>query len=144
MHFESARFGALDIDDEQVIEFPSGLIGLGGSRYALVATEDDSPFRWLQSLEDPALALPVTNPFLFFGDYEVRLSDADPTRLGATEPEAIDVWVTVRAAADAEEVTVNLQAPIVVHERRGFQVINEAPDSPLRTPLIGGLAPEAV
>ncbi len=137
MHFESARFGALDIDDEQVIEFPSGLIGLGGSRYALVATEDDSPFRWLQSLEDPALALPVTNPFLFFEDYAVDLSDADSTRIGTEDPDAIAVWVTVRAAAGAEEVTVNLRAPIVVHEGRGFQVINEAADAGVRTPLVG-------
>jgi flagellar assembly factor FliW len=137
VHFESARFGALDIDDEQVIEFPSGLIGLGGSRYALVATEDDSPFRWLQSLEDPALALPVTNPFLFFEDYAVDLSDADSTRIGTEDPDAIAVWVTVRAAAGAEEVTVNLRAPIVVHEGRGFQVINEAADAGVRTPLVG-------
>ena len=34
---QSSRFGALEIPDEAVIEFPSGLIGLGGKRYALLA-----------------------------------------------------------------------------------------------------------
>ena len=137
MHFDSTRFGPLDLAEDQVIEFPSGLIGLGGSRYALVATDDDTPFRWLQSLEDPDLALPVTSPFLFFEDYAVELSDADSARIGTDDPAEIDVWVTVRAAAEASEVTVNLQAPIVVHGGRGFQVINEAANSGVRTPLVG-------
>ena len=136
MQFQSTRFGSLELDDEQVIEFPSGLIGLGGSRYALVATDEDTPFRWLQSLEDPDLALPVTNPFLFFGDYAVKLSDADSARIGTDDPDAVDVWVTVRAAADAEDVTVNLKAPIVVHGGRGIQVINEATQAGVRTPLV--------
>ncbi len=135
VHFESHRFGSLDLADDQVIEFPSGLIGLGGSRYALVSTDDDSPFRWLQSLEDPELAVPVTNPFWFFADYEVNLSDADSTRVGTESPEAVDVWVTVRALPD--EVTANLKAPIVVHAGRGHQVINEARDFGVRTPLSG-------
>ena len=137
MHFDSTRFGPLDLPDDQMIEFPSGLIGLGGSRYALVATDDDTPFRWLQSLEDRDLALPVTNPFLFFEDYAVELSDADAARVGTDDPDAVDVWVAVRAAADAAEVTVNLQAPIVVHGGRGFQVINEAANTGVRTPLVG-------
>jgi flagellar assembly factor FliW len=137
VRFDSTRFGTLDLDDEQLVEFPSGLIGLGGSRYALVATDPDGPFRWLQSLEDPDLALPVTNPFLFFEDYAVELSDADSARIGTDDPGAVDVWVTVRAAADAADVTVNLQAPIVVHGGRGFQVINEASNSGVRTPLVG-------
>ena len=137
VQFQSTRFGSLELDDEQVIEFPSGLIGLGGSRYALVATDEDTPFRWLQSLEDPDLALPVTNPFLFFADYAVELSDTDSARIGTDDPDAVEVWVTVRAAADAGEVTVNLQAPIVVHDRRGFQVINEASKAGVRTPLVG-------
>ncbi len=135
VHFESRRFGSLDLADDQVIEFPSGLIGLGGSRYALVSTDDDSPFSWLQSLEDPDLAVPVTNPFWFFADYEVNLSDADSARVGTESPEAVDVWVTVRALPD--EVTANLKAPIVVHAGRGHQVINEAREFGVRTPLAG-------
>jgi len=65
----SSRFGVLEIPEEAVIEFPSGLIGLGGTRYALLARSDDSAFVWLHSVDDPQLAVPVTNPFRFFGDY---------------------------------------------------------------------------
>ena len=134
VQIESTRFGALDVGDDALIDFPSGLIGLGGTRYALVSTDEDSAFRWLQSVEDPDLALPVTNPFQFFGEYAVELSDADSTRVGTEDPEAVDVWVTVRATG--EEVSVNLKAPIVVHAGRGHQVINEAADLDVRTPLV--------
>jgi flagellar assembly factor FliW len=79
--------------------------------------------------------VPVTNPFWFFADYEVDLSDADSERVGTESPEAVDVWVTVRALPD--EVTANLKAPIVVHAGRGHQVINEARDFGVRTPLAG-------
>jgi flagellar assembly factor FliW len=135
VQFESSRFGALDIADDQVIDFPSGLIGLGGARYALVSTDDEGPFRWLQSLDDADLAVPVTNPFLFFADYAVELSDGDTERVGTEDPDAVDVWVTVRAVADSGEVTVNLKAPILVAGGRGHQVINEAADAGVRTPL---------
>jgi hypothetical protein len=67
--FESSRFGTVEIAADAVIEFPSGLIGLGGSRFALVSADADGAFHWLHSLEDASLALPVTNPWLFFGDY---------------------------------------------------------------------------
>ena len=75
---DSPRFGVLEIPSEDVIEFPTGLIGLGGSRYALVANDADSAFCWLHSIDDPSLALPVANPWHFFSDYAVDLSDEEP------------------------------------------------------------------
>src|SRR4029077_6913540 len=68
---QSTRFGEMQIDPESVLEFPTGLIGLGGSRYALLARSEDAAFIWLHSLDDPDLAIPVTNPWRFFSEYEV-------------------------------------------------------------------------
>ena len=133
--FDSSRFGPLEVDADSVIEFPAGLIGLGGLRYALVATNPDAPFAWLHSVDDPDVALPVTNPWLHFGDYSVELSDADTARVGAEDPSQVDVWVTVRAAGEPSGFSCNLRAPIVVWKGRGHQVINEAPDAPVRAPL---------
>jgi flagellar assembly factor FliW len=132
---ESTRFGTLEIEPEAVIEFPAGLIGLGGQRYALVATDADGAFRWLHSLEDPTLALPVTSPWSFFADYEVELSDDDSSRLGVSDPSGVDVWVTVRATSDLKDFSANLRAPILVSNGRGHQVINTASDAPVRAAL---------
>ena len=131
----SSRFGELELDDDAVLDFPVGLMGLGGHRYALVPHGPDSAFRWLHSLEDPALALPVTSPWAFFPDYEVRLSDDDQARLGIDDPAAAEVLVTVRAQ-DAGGFAANLAAPIVVVAGRGHQVLNQAP-AELRAPLFG-------
>jgi flagellar assembly factor FliW len=137
---ESTRFGIIDIPDDGVLDFPHGLIGLGGTRYALVAKEEDSAFVWLHSIDDPSLALAVTNPFQFFPSYEVVLSDSEAARIGITSPEAADVFVTVRTAPELENFRCNLRAPILVSAGRGFQVINEAEDAPVRAPLFEALA----
>ena len=130
---ESSRFGSVDVPVEAVIEFPAGLIGLGGRRFALVAGDDQGTFRWLQSLDDGALALPVTSPWQFFPGYEVELSDADTERLG--ELPGLQVWVTVRAGGALSDFSANLRAPILIANGLGHQVINEAPDAPVRAPL---------
>ena len=132
---DTTRFGPLEIAGDAVIEFPTGLIGLGGSRYALLAADENAPILWLQSIEDPSLALPVTNPWRFFGDYEVELPDAEAARIGITDPADCDVYVTVRARESLEECTANLRAPILVSRGRGHQVINESAHAPMRAPL---------
>ena len=132
---ESTRFGSLEIPAEAVVEFPHGLIGLGGSRYALLARSEESTFLWLHSLEDPALAIPLTNPWRFFPSYEVELSDDEAERIGVSESDETTVYVTVRAAESLEDFSANLRAPIVIANGHGHQIINQAPDSPVRAPL---------
>lgn len=141
---ESSRFGMVEIADEAVIEFPSGLIGLAGSRYALVARDPDDPFVWLHSIDDPSLAIPVTVPWKFFGDYSVEISDDEAARIGLADAADADVYVTVRAGEEIDEFTVNLRAPILVSHGRGWQVLNEAPEAPLRAPLFSGIVAERV
>jgi flagellar assembly factor FliW len=118
-----------------VLEFPSGLIGLGGTRYTLIAREESAPFLWLHSLDDPSLAIPVTNPWFFFSSYEVEVSDSEAERIGVTDPSQADVYVTVRAGESIEDFRANLRAPILVSGGRGHQVINETRGTSVRTPL---------
>jgi flagellar assembly factor FliW len=139
---DSTRFGAIEVPDEAVLEFPTGLIGLGGRRYALLHREESTPFVWLHSLDDPSLAIPITKPGLFFSDYEVELSDSEAERIGLTDPAQADVYVTVRAAEAIEDFRANLRAPIVVVNGRGHQVINEAEGTSVRAPLFSGVAVE--
>ncbi len=139
---ESTRFGRVEIDPATVIEFPEGLIGLGGSRYALLARDHESAFAWLQSLDDPALALPITNPHRFFAGYEVELTDEDVERLGIAGDSPVDVFVTVRASDALHDFTANQKAPILVWGGRGYQVINQAPGCELRAPLFAGVEVE--
>lgn len=135
---DSSRFGALEVPEEAVIEFPQGLIGLGGLRYVLLDRNPGSGFHWLHSLEDPALALPVVEPQRFFADFALVLAEDDRQLLGATDLSEAEVYVTVRAAPDPADTLVNLRAPLVVWEGRGYQVLNTAPGAELRVALFGG------
>lgn len=140
---ESTRFGQLDIADEAVIEFPDGLIGLGGSRFTLLAREADSAFVWLHSLDEPSLAIPVTNPFRFFADFAVELPDEESDRIGIHDAAEADVYVTVRAGEELGDFAANLLAPILISKGRGWQIINEADGMPVRAPLFADLAEQA-
>jgi flagellar assembly factor FliW len=135
VNIDSTRFGALEVPDESVLEFPNGLIGLGGTRYTLIAREESAPFLWLHSLDDASLAIPVTNPWFFFSSYEVEVSDSEAERIGVTDPSQADVYVTVRAGEAIEDFRANLRAPILVAGGRGHQVINEASGTSVRAPL---------
>jgi flagellar assembly factor FliW len=139
---DSSRFGTLEIASEDVIDFPAGLIGLGGRRFALVAVDGDSAFSWLHSVDDPSLALPVTNPWNFFADYSVDLSDeaSEPITAAAAD---VAVFVTVRAGAALSDFYANLRAPILIAEGQGHQVINESADAPVRAPLFPAVAAAA-
>ena len=132
---KSTRFGDVELTDDAVVDFPNGMIGLRGTRYALIPHDDSHTFLWLHSMDDPDLALPVTRPWTFFPAYEVELSDSEAQRIGVTDPAAAEVFVTVRAVGEAKDFSANLRAPIIMSGGRGFQVINEADDAPVRAPL---------
>jgi len=133
--FQSMRFGAVEIAPEEVIEFPFGLIGLGGSHYALIDRNAASGFLWLHEVDDPALALPVVSPEHFFADFALAIAAEDQARTGLTDIAGARVYVTVRATPNPLEITANLRAPIVIRDGRGYQVINTHEPAPLQAPL---------
>jgi flagellar assembly factor FliW len=141
--YATSRFGPVDVLIDSIIEFPDGLIGLGGSRYALLSTDAKSPFLWLQSLEIEAIALPVTNPHRFFQNFAVELMDADAENLGFDDGTAADVYVTVTASSVISEITVNLKAPILIRDGRGHQLINQRDGVAVKTPLFPAQPPGA-
>ena len=83
------------------------------------------------------LAVPLTSPWLFFSDYEVKVADDDARALELEGPETASIFCVVRAAPSLDDFTVNLLAPVVIHAARrvGRQVINEIGGYALRQPL---------
>jgi flagellar assembly factor FliW len=137
MHISSTRFGDVEVRDDALLDFPDGLIGLPGSGYALIARSTASPFLWLHSTEHPDVAVPVTSPWLFFPEYEVKVSDADAARIGLESADQASILCVVRATPVPAETTINLVSPLVVHAaaRLGRQIINEIGGYLLRQPL---------
>jgi flagellar assembly factor FliW len=133
--FESIRFGTVEIEADDVIEFPFGLIGLGGVRYALIDRNPGSGFLWLHSLEDPALALPVVSPYQFFSTFTLDIAPEDRERTGIEDATGSQLYVTVRATPNPADITANLRAPLLIRGGRGYQVLNTHEDAELQALL---------
>jgi len=133
--FQSIRFGAVHIDDHDVIEFPFGLIGLGGLRYTLIDHNPGSGFQWLHAVDNAALALPVVSPHQFFSTFSLDIAAEDRLRTGIDDASEAELYVTVRATPNPLDITANLRAPLLIKDRHGYQVLNTSDDAPLQAPL---------
>ena len=58
MYIDSTRFGRFEVEDDLLLTFPDGLIGLPGTRYVLVAQSATAPFYWLHSVDHAEVAVP--------------------------------------------------------------------------------------
>lgn len=126
MVVETTRFGELEVDPCMVITVPRGLIGFPpNQRFILVDHPNGGPFRWLQSMDDPALAFVVVDPLLHFPDYSVEITDEDADRLDIQSADDAQILTTISIRPAAGEVTANLLGPIAigVRSRLGAQVI---------------------
>lgn len=141
--FESIRFGTVEVPDTAVLEFPLGLVGLGGLHYALIDRNPGTGFLWLHSVEDAALALPVVSPYRFFADFRLDIAPEDRERTGIGSASPQSILVTVRATPDPLDITANLRAPIVIGDGRGYQVLNNDEHAHLQAPLFTLAEPAA-
>lgn len=123
---ETTRFNRIEIDDKDVIKLPSGLIGFPELKsFVLLDHDKESPFKWLQSLDDGAIAFVLINPLLFKPEYLVEVNEAEVADLQLESEEDAVISVIVTMPSDPKKMTANLKAPVVFNlkNRRGRQVI---------------------
>lgn len=118
----------MEISDEEIIHFPSGLAGFPEARrFVLLEHRERSPFLWLQSVDQGHLAFVLTDPLLFEADYKVDLGPEDLEELGLREEgNGFRTLVVVNLSLGTRPpMTANLLGPIVInpHKKRGRQVI---------------------
>ena len=135
----TSRFGEIEIPEENVIHMPHGMIGFPQfHRYALIRHQKDSPFFWLQALDNPDLAFVTVNPVNFDPAYQLTLGSAEAKLLKADDPTQVQVWVVVTIPhGSPEKMTANLKAPVVINliNRLAAQVIQEEPRYSVRHSL---------
>ena len=114
MEIQTTRFGALDVDDERIMTFPKGLLGFPEhQRFALIQAGQENYFLWLQSVEVPNLAFVVTDPSLFYRDYEVTLREEVREEIKLENPDAMQTFVICNKVGDW--LTGNLLGPVIVN-----------------------------
>ncbi len=137
MEIESTRFGRLSVDEERVITFPGGLLGFPEhTQFALIQTGEENYFFWLQSADDPNLAFVVTDPSIFFKDYEVPIREETEQALQLTDSGHAQLFVICNKVGDW--LTGNLLGPILVNARNRLaqQVVLTEKKYTTRQPLM--------
>ncbi|HVA27044.1 MAG TPA: flagellar assembly protein FliW [Candidatus Baltobacteraceae bacterium] len=115
---EFPRFGACAFADTDVIEFPWGLPGFPNLRRWLALTIESAPnFIWLQSIDDVAVAIPTSDPYAIFADYSPKLPPYVVAALDIASASDFTLLGVVVVSEGAEEMTMNLLAPVVINLR---------------------------
>lgn len=147
MIIASKRLGSVEIEENDVLHFPEGVLGFGDlTRYALVAPKGaGDTVRVLQALEDEAVSFIVTDPKAIRPDYAPRLSPEDWAGLGLNPPvpeKELEVWAILTVYDDPGDMTVNLLAPVVIHRpsKVGRQVIQRDTEYSVRHNVVEELA----
>jgi flagellar assembly factor FliW len=126
IHLDTTRFGNLEIAHEAIVHFPLGLLGFERyPRWVILDSEATAPMRWLQCVDDPAVALLVVEPQLFFLNYAPSLSTEDRDFLQLTSDEDMVVACVVVVPDDPTLMTINLLGPLVFNaaKRVGKQLV---------------------
>lgn len=127
----TVRFGEIDLTAEDIITMPEGILGFPQSTsFVLIQHKEGSPFRWLQSLDQPEIAFLVVDPAIYVADYtpEMPEDDARELQLDEDTPQLVYTIVTI-PRGKPEELTLNLAGPIVINaaSRKARQVVLEDP-----------------
>ncbi len=137
MEIQTSRFGALAVDEDRIITFAHGLLGFPSfQRYALIQSGQDNYFFWLQCVEEPTLAFVITDPFIFFKDYDLALRQETVGELKLADVALAQTFVICNKVGDW--LTGNLLGPIVVNteNRLAQQVVLTEKKWTTRQPLL--------
>lgn len=119
------RYGLIEVKEDEIIRFPRGILGFADYRRYVVLEQENSMFSFLQSVDEPDLSFVVIMPELVRSDYSVELSAEEIELLNMESPEDGKVYGIVTIPENVAEMTVNLQAPVVINTkaRLGAQLI---------------------
>ena len=140
MEITTKVFGTIMIDDDKIIHFPKGIIGFPDlTDFTLVHDEEKGTdsIHWLQSLQEPAFAMPVMDPLIVRPDYNPEVDDELLKVIGEIVPDELLVLVTVTVPKDLTKMSVNLKGPLVINaaQKKAVQIIVEDEGYPVKFPI---------
>lgn len=119
MKIKNRYFGEIEYTVQEIIRFPEGLFGFEDQKEFLpIPFEEGSDcLICLQALSEEELSFILLNPFLFFVDYDPKISEEDRKAIGSPKEEDISYYVIGAIRDQVADSTVNLKAPIAVNAR---------------------------
>lgn len=134
----TVHFGEVEVATDDIIEFVAPLPPFMAQRqYVLLADPAEEPFHWLQSVEQPALALVVAPYEAVMSQSPPSLSPTHRAELGMQDDEVPETYLVISLGASPAEATANVLAPLYIcrRTRRARQIITGADAGLARVPL---------
>lgn len=132
-----SRFGEVEYDENNLLNFPAGMIGFPNLHsFIVMPNKKAGPLFWIQSVDDPDIAFVLTDPTNFFLEYAVLPESSERHLLGMEEGDECFILSVVTVPQDLK-ITINLSAPILFAPKtnRAIQIILEDSDYKPKTPL---------
>jgi len=138
MHIGTRHFGTVEIEVDDILLFPHGVIAFEDCRHwVLLADAENEALGWLQSISRGEIALAVVSPRRFVPDYQLRVAKSEMNPLALDDLEQAQVLLIV--GKNQYGATLNLKAPVVINidRRLGRQVIANG-EQPVQYQLTDG------
>lgn len=139
MNITTKLFGEIEVDENKMIVFTSGIIGFPDLTDFLLIheTESSDGIKWLQSVQEPAFAIPVVDPLVIMGNYNPNVEDEFIKPLNIIDESDMLVLVTITVPKDITQMTVNLRAPIIIcgSSRKANQIIVDQDEYLVKYPI---------
>lgn len=133
-------FGEIGVDKDKIIYFQDGIIGFKNLKQFLLIHDSenvDSKITWMQSVDEPAFAIPVIDPLIVKKDYNPIVEDELLECIGKIVDNEIFVLVTLKVPKNIKDMSVNLKAPFVINPntQKGCQLLVQNDDYMVKYPI---------
>jgi flagellar assembly factor FliW len=129
MLLDTKHFGEINYNEGDVITFREGIPGFFDvTSFILITEGDDTPFSWLQCIEDTDLAFVLMDVKSVLPDYSPDIS-ADSLE-GIADGGELVCYNIVVVPQDISKMRVNLRAPVIINMKTklGRQVVAQNED----------------
>ncbi|WP_062108985.1 flagellar assembly protein FliW [Bacillus niameyensis] len=140
MMIQTKYHGEVKVKEDSILTFEKGIPGFPDEKkFTLLPLPDMSSVSVLQSIETPALAFVIADPYSFYKEYNFSLDENTVEQLEISGSEDVSAFVILTVHDPFEKTTANLQAPIIVNVKTNHakQVILNDENYKTKTPLFG-------
>ena len=127
MTIQTSRFGELEVSEETLLTFPSGLVGFPAvQQFVVLDVAEDCHYQWFQAISEPDMAMVIIDVHFIDPEFRAQISDEGLAELGMTETDPVLMMAVVTIpSGQPAQATANLRAPLVVNlrTRKGRQLI---------------------
>ena len=116
MKIQTKYFDQIQINPENILTFPKGIPAFENlKKFILIDLPDNNAFTCLQSIEQQETAFLIINPWDFFSDYDITISDEELEEIGIDKKQQVKVYNIATIPEDPKDITINLVGPIIIN-----------------------------